>query len=173
VTLAERLLAWLDWPIKLLLWASLVAGFVMMLHVTADVTGRTFFNRPLTGTTEIVSVYYMVAACYLPWAFVARTDSHIVAGMFARIGTPLVDFWLDIVVKIATALYTALFTYETYLRAVQQTRGGEVHQMGSAYLPVWPSRWMLPIAGGLMVLYLALRIVRDAARRPVRRPAPA
>jgi TRAP-type C4-dicarboxylate transport system permease small subunit len=29
------------------------------------------------------------------------------------------------------------------------------------YIPVWPSRWVLPISGALMCLHLVLRIVSD------------
>jgi TRAP-type C4-dicarboxylate transport system permease small subunit len=173
MTVADRLSAGLDCPIKFLLWATMALGFAMMMHVTVDVACRTLLNQPLTGTTEVVSAYYMVATCYLPWAHVARTDGHIVAGMFQRLGGPMVDFVLDVVVKLATIVYTALFTYETYLRADQQTRAGEVWQVGSGFIPVWPSRWMLPVAGGLMVLHFVLRVVRDMANGPAKEPAPA
>jgi hypothetical protein len=33
------------------------------------------------------------------------------------------------------------------------------------YLPAWPARWVLPLAGGLMALYLVLRVIADAAAR--------
>ena len=62
----NRLLTWLQKPIDLLLWLSLLAGFLMMAHVTIDVTGRYVFNRPLDGTTEIVAAYYMVMVAYAP-----------------------------------------------------------------------------------------------------------
>ena len=75
----ERMLNWLEAPIRLMLWASLLAGFLMMMHVTVDAAGRTLFNHPFAGTTEIVSAYYMVAVAYLPWAWIARNDQHIVA----------------------------------------------------------------------------------------------
>ena len=44
----------------------------MMLHVSADVTGRYLLRRPIDGTTEIVSAYYMVIVAYLPWAYLAQ-----------------------------------------------------------------------------------------------------
>jgi hypothetical protein len=100
----DRLLTWLQRPIDLLLWLSLVAGFLMMAHVTVDVAARYLLNRPLEGTTEIVAAYYMVAVAYCPWAFLASRDRHIVAGMFQHIGTPRFDFWLDIAVKLFTAV---------------------------------------------------------------------
>ena len=164
----NRLLAWLQKPIDLLLWLSLAAGFLMMMHVTIDVASRYLFNRPLEGTTEIVAAFYMVVVAYGPWAWLARHDRHIVAGVFQRIGSPRFDFWLEIAVKLLTIIYVSVFTYQTFLAAVQRTRAGEVWLAGTMYLPVWPSRWMLPIAGGLMVIYLLLRVLSDVARRTQR-----
>ena len=136
----SRLLALLDVPIRVSLWAAIAAGVLMMLHVTADVTVRTVFNAPIEGTTEIVAAYYMVAIAYLPWAFVARNDNHIVAGIFKQIGTPAFDFWLEIGVKILTVAYLAMFTYQTFLAALAADTGaGEVWLAGTKYLPVWPS----------------------------------
>jgi TRAP-type C4-dicarboxylate transport system permease small subunit len=159
----NRLLRWLQKPIDLLLWLSLLAGFLMMMHVTIDVTGRYVFNRPLDGTTEIVAAYYMVMVAYAPWAWLASRDRHIVAGMFQHIGTPRFDFWLDVVVKIFTAVCVSVFTYQTFLAALRQMRAGEVWLAGTMYIPVWPSRWILPVSGFFMTVYLVLRVISDVA----------
>jgi TRAP-type C4-dicarboxylate transport system permease small subunit len=160
----SRLLALLDVPIRVSLWAAIAAGVLMMLHVTADVTMRTVFNAPIEGTTEVVAGYYMVAIAYLPWAFVARNDNHIVAGIFKQIGTPTFDYWVEIGVKILTTTYVAIFTYQTFLAALQRTSAGEVWLAGTKYLPVWPTRWLLPLAGSLMIAHLVLRVLADLAR---------
>jgi TRAP-type C4-dicarboxylate transport system permease small subunit len=157
----DRLIAWLQKPIDLMFWASLLAGVLMMLHVTVDVGGRYLLNRPLDGTTEIVAVYYMVMIAYAPWAYIASRDNHIVAGIFQHFGTPRTDFWLEIVVKVFTGFCVAVFTYQTSIQAMRQTRAGEVWLAGTMYIPAWPSRWVLPVAGGLMVIYVALRVLRD------------
>lgn len=160
----ERLLRWLEIPINLLLWIALIAGILMMMHVAADVTGRTAFNRPLHGTTEIVSGWYMVAICYLPWAWLTRHDNQIVAGVFEHIGTPWFGYWVEVVVKVFMLVYIGVFGWQTAVRAVQQTRAGEVWEAAGGFIPMWPSRWTLPIAAGLMGIYLVLRILRDVAR---------
>ena len=160
----SRLLALLDVPIRVSLWAAIAAGVLMMLHVTADVTMRTVFNAPIEGTTEVVAGYYMVAIAYLPWAFVARNDNHIVAGIFKQIGTPTFDYWVEIGVKILTTTYVAIFTYQTFLAALQRTSAGEVWLAGTKYLPIWPTRWLLPLAGSLMIAHLVLRVLADLAR---------
>ena len=159
----NRLLAWLQKPIDLMFWFGLLAGFLMMAHVTIDVTGRYVFNRPLEGTTEIVAAYYMVMVAYAPWAWLASRDRHIVAGLFQHIGTPRFDFWLEIAVKIFTAVCVSVFTYQTFLAALRQTRTGEVWIAGTMYIPVWPSRWILPVSGFLMVVHLVLRVISDVA----------
>jgi len=51
--------------------AFAVAGacmVAMMVHIFLDVLLRGLFNKPLTGTLEIVSSYYMVAVSFLPLA---------------------------------------------------------------------------------------------------------
>jgi TRAP-type C4-dicarboxylate transport system permease small subunit len=160
----DRLLTIIEVPIRFMLWLALVAGFLMMMHVTVDVTGRTLFNRPFSGTTEIVSAYYMVAAALLPWAWLARNNDHIMVELFTQTAPKRFNEWLDILVKIVTIAYVSLFSWQTCLRAIEQTRAGEVWEAAGRFIPVWPSRWILPIAGGLMVLYLILRVVSDAVR---------
>jgi TRAP-type C4-dicarboxylate transport system permease small subunit len=157
----DRLLRWLQRPIDVLFWLGLLAGLLMMLHVTADVGSRYMLNRPIEGTTEVVAAYYMVLAAYLPWAWLAQHDRHIVAGFFKRIGTPRFDFWVEIAVKLLTIAYLSAFVYQTFLQARRQTQAGEVWLAGTSYLPVWPSRWVLPCAGALMLAHLVLRVVRD------------
>jgi TRAP-type C4-dicarboxylate transport system permease small subunit len=164
MAMIERLMRWLEIPINLLLWVALIAGFLMMVHVGADVTGRTVFNHPLDGTTEIVSGWYMVAICYLPWAWLTRKDNHIIAGVFQHIGTAWFGYWVEVAVKVLMLVYIAVFGWQTALRAVQQTQAGEVWEAAGGFIPVWPSRWLLPIAATFMGIYLVLRILRDVGR---------
>lgn len=162
----SALLAKLERAADFLLWLSIAAGIAMMLHVVADFTGRSVFNRPLAGTTEIVGGWYMVAIAFLPWAHIAKNDQHIVAGMFQSLGSKRVEHILEIICKIVTAAFIALFVWQTTKEALSQTRAGEVLQAAGMYVPVWPSRWLLPIAGAFMVAYLALRVIRDVLAGP-------
>jgi TRAP-type C4-dicarboxylate transport system permease small subunit len=157
----RTLLRWLEIPINAMLWVGLIAGFLMMLHVGADVTGRTLFNHPLQGTTEIVGGWYMVAIAFLPWGWLEARDNHIVAGMFEQFGGPRFNFWLNVFVKITTLIFMSVFTWQTVVAAIAQTRAGEVWEAAGGFIPVWPSRWLLPFAGGSMGLYMVLRLVSD------------
>jgi TRAP-type C4-dicarboxylate transport system permease small subunit len=148
----------------LVMWLAILAGLLMMLHVAADVVGRTVFDRPLAGTAEIVTYYYMVTVAYLPWMWLAKTDGHIKVDLFVRRLPMAVAFWLDIVVKLGLVAYLALFTWQTWAQAVRQTGRGEVQQAGAFYLPVWPTRWLLPLAGGLMALWVIDAVLKRTRR---------
>jgi TRAP-type C4-dicarboxylate transport system permease small subunit len=156
----DRLLRWLEPIIHALTWVGLLAGLLMMLHITADVAGKVF-RSPIIGTTEIASGYYMIAVAYLPWAWIARNDDHISVELFTRNLPPAAMAWLDIAIKTLTAFFVAVFVWQTWVRALQQYAAGEAIQVGGTYWIVWPSRFLLPVAGGMMVLYLVVRIARD------------
>ncbi len=156
----DRLLNWLEWPIHALMWLGLLAGALMMGHITLDVAGRAP-GVPIEGTPEIVSGYYMIAVAYFPWAMVARRDDHIMVELFTQKMSPQTLFWIDTVVKMLTAIYVAIFTWQTWRRAFEQMEAREAMQVGATYMIVWPSRYFLPVAGFFMVLYLVLRVIKD------------
>jgi TRAP-type C4-dicarboxylate transport system permease small subunit len=161
----QRLLTWLDPVADALLWIGIGAGFLMMVHVTADVASRTLLNYPLPGTTEIVSGWYMIAVAYLPWAMIARDDGHIHVDLFTRGASLRFRAMLDVTVNLVTAAWVLLFAGVTLVRAAQQTQADEVWQAAGFLISVWPSRWLLPVAGLSMGLYLLLRVASDI-RRP-------
>ncbi len=144
---------------------ALVAGALMMLHVVLDVGGRWLFGNPPEGTSEIVTYYYMVTVAFLPWMRLAREDGHIRVDFLVRLLPDAVAFWLDVAVKLALVAYLGLFTWQSTLQALRQTARGELAQAGSVYLPVWPTRWLLPVAGGLMALWLVAQTLDALARR--------
>jgi TRAP-type C4-dicarboxylate transport system permease small subunit len=156
----DRLIKWLELPIHLFLWLCLAVGVLMMLHVSVDVAGRAFY-RSFVGTNEIVSGYYMILLVYLPWAYIARNNGHIVADIFTRMIPDRVMFWIEANIKLLTLAYLGVFSWQTCLRAIQQTRAGEAMQVAGGYLQIWPSRWALPVGGALMFLYLVLRLSAD------------
>jgi TRAP-type C4-dicarboxylate transport system permease small subunit len=155
------LLKYAKLPGDVLMWVALFAGFLMMAHTMIDVIGRTVFNHPLAGTTEIVSGYYMVAVAFLPWAWVSQNNGHILVELFTRGLNARQIARLDAGVSILTAFYVAIFTWQTFVGAQQATELQETWQAGVHFLPIWPSRWLLPLGGTCMVFYLVLRAVSD------------
>jgi TRAP-type C4-dicarboxylate transport system permease small subunit len=141
-----------------LLWLACAAAALMMVQISVDVAFKFIFGRSVTATIEIVSTYYMVALVFLPLAFVDRTSGHISADLLTRaMGLRMRTFvlkFMDLLVLITLGL---LFWY-TLDEAIRRTAEGEMWRSGEFLLPVWPSRWLLPIGSGMMALSALIRL---------------
>ena len=152
-------------PADALVWLACVAAVVMMLHIVIDVFSKYAFNAPLEGTIEIVAGYYMVAVVFFPFAYVAYREGHIIVELFTRNLAPRKVRMLDGVIAIFTFAYLAVFTWQTLEEAIYRTVQLEIWETGTFMIAIWPSRWLLPIGGGLMAVYVLYRLVRDLGGR--------
>lgn len=135
-----------------------IALLAMMVHVVADVVGRTIFGEPIDGTLEIVSGYYMVAVVFLPLAHVTRHDEHIYVELFTRglrVGRIAL---LDAAVEFLALLFVGFLAWQSTVEAVTRTAHGETWETAEGLIAMWPSRWLLPVSLLLMTLYLAGRV---------------
>ncbi|MEO3480557.1 TRAP transporter small permease [Phaeobacter sp. CAU 1743] len=137
---------------------------LMVLHVVADVTLRYVVGVPLSGTTEIVSRYYMVALIFLPLAFVQATDQHISASLLSDLLSARVGILLDFLTAILMGIYGALLAWRTGVEALRATEIHEQIQTSSFFLPTWPARWIPVLAMGLVVLVSGLALITHFTR---------
>lgn len=154
----DKLKKWLEMPINGLLWIAILAGLAMMLHVSTDVAMRTA-KYPLGGTNEIVSAFYMVAIAYLPWIWIARNEGHIKVDLFTRMMPAPVARVFDVIAKLGTLIYIGVFSWQTGVEAFVKYEEGEVWETAFGFIPVWPSRFILPVAGTLMTVYVLIDLV--------------
>lgn len=141
-----------------------VAILAMMIHVTADIVGRLLFNRPITGTLEIVASYYMVACAYLPLGYVQLQRSHMVIELFTQGLSQRALTGLDLVSSLLGTVFLGLMTWQTCLVAIDKSVVGEAVDATFYEIPVWPSRWMIVAAAGVTTLILILQTVQDGRR---------
>jgi TRAP-type C4-dicarboxylate transport system permease small subunit len=143
---------------------SFVASFsvvLMMVQITADVTLKYVFHKPVVGTTETISYYYMPAAIFLPLAFVQRHRRHIMVTLFTQSLPARKLAGVDTFAGLLGVLYSGCLTWSTAASAILQTRQGEALDATFFEIPIWPARWFLPIGAGLFTLYLLLHVVQD------------
>lgn len=141
---------------------NLVAAFAlvaMMLHVNIDVLGRYLFNAPLPMTTEVVSAYYMVAVVFLPLAAIEWRDGHISVEIITQFIGDRPQQLLLAATGLCAAAYFAAIAWRTWLVAVQKFEIGEFIT-GVAVLSIWPTRFLVPVGCGLIVLVLLVKTVR-------------
>ncbi|SFJ90972.1 TRAP transporter small permease [Celeribacter neptunius] len=156
----------------LLFWIALGAGALMMTHVTVDVISRTLFNHPLPGTGEITASYYMIAVAFLPLAWVSWRDQHVTADLFVSQMGPRLQKLVALLTDLLAIAYVSTFVWQTWLSALSKTRRGEVWEIFGGYLPIWPTRWLLPIGGAAMVLVLVIKLLLRLSGGDTPRQAP-
>lgn len=151
----------LDFVVMVAAWIAGIATILMMLQVTADVIGRSFFNSPITGTLEIVSAYNMAALSFLPLALIARERGHIIVELFTNWMKPTARNLLDGFVGILSAVYIGAFAWKAFEIAIAKTHLREAKEAGIGFVEIWPARWLVAIGFGLMGLYVVANMLMD------------
>ncbi|MDO5528877.1 MAG: TRAP transporter small permease [Paracoccus sp. (in: a-proteobacteria)] len=157
----------ISWLADRLLDLSAVLLFAMMVHVCADVAMKYLFNKPIQGTLEIVSYYYMVWAVFLPLAVIELTRSAVAVELFFNMMTiPMRIACIALVLIISAVTYfgVAWITWHDALRSFSR---GEV-VMGPVIVAIWPSRFIMPVSfafAGLVCLWHLVRLFVSRAGR--------
>lgn len=149
---------------KILLLVAGVMLILMMLHVVADVIGKYFFRRPVVGTIEIVSWYYMVGVAMLPVAYVQINRGHLMVELFTMKLPPRGIAALDALVGIVASAYTGMVAWLVWFEAIRATARNRSLNLIWFDMPTWPSNWMLPVSFGLLTIVFVLQTVDDLGR---------
>ena len=126
---------------------------LMMLHIVADVASDFLFDRPLLGTLEVVSYYYMIGVVFLPLAFIEKIDAHISVDMLYIRFSDKIKIIVYCLSCFVGLLFYALFVYLSFSYAFDSTRNSETI-MANFNFYIWPARWLLPIGFGMYCLAL-------------------
>ncbi|MEJ5358854.1 MAG: TRAP transporter small permease [Desulfobacterales bacterium] len=151
---------------------SSVFLLLMMLHVTADVFMKYFFNAPIEATIETVTYYYMIGVVFLPLAAVELQNEHIFVDLFVKRFSPRLQLAFYVFACLCGMLYFGILTWQTLRDAIRATAGRET-VMANFLFYVWPSRWALPIGMGCMVLALGGNLFRALRSGQALEPAKA
>lgn len=162
---------WLDGQVarisSYLIAIAAISSLLMMLHVTADLVSRFILGAQMEGTIEIVSAYYMVALVFFPLAAIDLRTGHISADVFTNLMSARVRWlshmFVDLVILVCMGALVWFSAREAYLR----TLDGEMWRSGEFLIPVWFSRWFVPIGSAGMFLTVLLRLCSGGGRAAV------
>ncbi|WP_375572715.1 TRAP transporter small permease [Seohaeicola saemankumensis] len=157
----------ITWLADRLLDISALLLLIMMVHVCADVGMKYIFNRPIQGTLEVVSYYYMVWAVFLPLALIEMTRSAVSVELFFNMFPRPMQVICIALVLLACAVTYAGLSWITLLDALRSFSRSEV-VMGPVTVAIWPSRFILPISfalAGFVCLWHLVRITVSSEAR--------
>ncbi len=149
---------------------AVIAGLcivVMMIHVTADVVMRSFFDHPLTGTIVIVANYYMVFLVCLPLAFVERLDQHISVEVLTDMFPPRIKHHLYGWTYPVIAVIFAIIAYATWTEAIGKFALRTFMIEKHMAISIWFGYFALPVGYALLCLYVLLKFVAYLMGQPI------
>ncbi|GAB3677120.1 TRAP transporter small permease [Salinisphaera aquimarina] len=140
-----------------------IAIVLMMLHVTTEVVLRVGFRAPASGTIEIVSYFYMVAAVFLGIFVAAWQNAHIRVDVIANLFSRPLQRVTDLLAELITVVFFAFFAWGLARTALQKTHQHEAVDAVFAHLTVWPTRWVAVVGLVLALCAASWRLARMLA----------
>lgn len=134
---------------------------IMMLHISADVASRSIFGISLVGTLEYVSYFYMVSVVFLPLGRVQEERGHVIVEVVSNRFPPRVTAWVDRGALVFSLAYVSFIGWWGWQEAVRSFKRNEVLPLLDTDLPLWPSRFLVPIGLAAMAFVILIQLVRS------------
>ncbi|MBW1682788.1 MAG: TRAP transporter small permease [Deltaproteobacteria bacterium] len=138
--------------------AGALLGFVM-LTIVVDVCGRIFFNHPITGMVDTVTVTIPIFL-FLPLAYVDLLDEHIRVEVLTGCLDEKKQMALDLLAAVCGIVLFIIFAWEGWELALESWRMGEYYP-GVYRIRVYPTKFAIALGCSLFCIQLAIRGIMD------------
>jgi len=145
-------------------YVAVAVVFLMSLWICADVVGRYFFSHPIAGTTELVKAMIIIIV-FLSIPYTWQQGRHIRTTLIMDRLSPGQRTWLEIfisIVALGVFLAICIFSWDAAWESwsLREFDGDQLR------VPVYPSRFIVVIGAGLLVIQLTLELVNHMRRWP-------
>ena len=116
---------------------------LMTLHTAADVASRNLLNKPILGTYETITYWYMVAVTAIGlWSAEVKNDHISVSLLTDRL--PHNSRFLQLIVsRLITVAFLVLLAWYGFDAAIADT--AIKTYTGASEIPIWPTKYFLPL----------------------------
>lgn len=150
---AKRLHALVSRLIAGMMYIAAGVTFVLMMLTVADVSGRYFFNRPISGTYEL-TLLAMCAIVFFAVAYMAHRGGDIVVGLVVSKFSQKAQAIIESITSFLSLGLISLITWQTALLARTIMLKGETTALLS--VPIYLA--ISAIALGCFILCLVLLV---------------
>lgn len=134
---------------KLCLGGSVVAVILMMLLVTADITGRKLFGMPVPGSVELTEDYLMISLVYLAMSYVYTEGGHVRVTLFRRFIPESMKTPIDVLLSLMGLVFFLIMTVRGWITMIRAIQFGEFSSSVLAY-PLAPAYFILALGSALL-----------------------
>ncbi len=137
----------------------MIAVVGLAVHTAFDVFRREAFAGGSIGTLEFVTNYYMIAAVFMGLMVAQRHHEHIeVSVLIDRLPQRSKEV-VGLAGQAVTLGFVIVLAYYGYHEAVANMHQGE--RSGVVQVPIWPSRFLVPIGFMAYAIRLGVEIVAE------------
>jgi TRAP-type mannitol/chloroaromatic compound transport system permease small subunit len=136
-----------------------VCVLVMVLTIVVDITGRTFFYKPLEGTLELNEML-MVLIVFLGLAWTQSQRGNVKIEVFTSRLSHRSSRVVDLAVWTMSLVFASLITIGGTVEALHSTRIREA-VWGIARFPVWPGKIILSFGCFLLCIQFLVDILHE------------
>ncbi len=147
--------------VRLLLAAAGVIIFVLGFLVCADVIGRAFFNSPVKGTPEMVSMS-IVIICFLLAGYAVQSGGMIHTDVFSSMFGVRGRAFAQLLSAVLGILFFGLIVWGSYEPTLYAWASGEYEGEGALRVPALPARVVVLIGAALVVISYAFQGIHAA-----------
>lgn len=146
-----------DLLIRLGAYAS---GFFIMVTtfmIFFEVVSRWLFNKPTIWATEL-SIYAIIASCYLGSAYAVRTYAHITVDLLINNVNDRIKTLLAYLSNAMGLVFSIIFTFYGF-HHVMNTMELDITSASLLRVPMYLPEMFLPVGGVLLCLAFILQII--------------
>jgi len=130
----------------------------LMLLTVGDVTGRSFFNKPIPGTFEL-SEYMLAGIVLLGAAYTQQVKGHVRVDFLTGRCFPRTRSVLQAVTTLAGLLIIAIMVWQGYLEGIHEKTVSD-----QLRVPQWPFKLLVAVGGLLLWLELLLDFIASVMK---------
>ena len=149
----------------LFLAVAQAAIFAMMLSISIDAAGRYLFDRPLQGSYEVTSLYFMVMLCFLGMPAMHARGGHIRLDVLHRLLARVPGRLTERLNALLAGAVFAFLAWHSGGEAVEKFVNRDT-TFGAVQLPLYWSYVWVPAGCGVLALRLALEVVWPPSAEP-------
>ena len=140
-------------------YGSTAALFFLMALTVVHVTGRSFFNSPVTGAIEI-STYTLLVIVALWWCSLALVDGHIKVDLVVDRLSKRAQFIIVNVMLILSFILLAFATWASGIGAM-----GDPRYTSILKIPDIPFKWVMTVGFGMFCICTLALIIENLRKR--------
>ncbi len=127
-----------------------------MLSIVADVAGRRFFNKPVTGTLEM-NEFMLVIITFCTISYCQFLKGHVTIDLFVERLPKKIQVILDSVIYVFYLVVAALLSWQLYLYAIAAIN--QHITSGTLLVPVFPFAFIAAAACTILFIVVLLHLL--------------